>query len=180
MNTLTTFASEAAAEGQQDLFTALGINWQLLIVQVVSFLILFVLLKKLVYPALLKAIDERQAAIEASSEAAKEAQVAAEKAEKDTEAQLSKAKKEAADIIEVAHKEATKMIEEAEAKAGKRAEHIVAQAEVRLASDIADARESLRKEMTTLVATATEKVTRQKLDSKADADLIAAALKEAN
>ena len=178
MNTLTTFANEAAA-GKQDLFTALGINAQLLIVQVVSFLILFILLKKLVYPALLKAIDQRQADIEASSKAAKQAQVAAEKAEEATEEQLKTAKAEAEDIVALAHKEAAKMVEEAEAKAGKRAEHIIAQAESRLATDIAEARTALRKEMATMVADATEKVIRQKLDTKADAQLIEAALKEA-
>lgn len=178
MNPLTLIASEAAAE-QQDLLGALGIDWQLLVIQVISFLILLFALKKLVYPALLKALDERQASIEASASAAKDAQAAAEKAEEATEAQLEKAKKEAAEIVALAHKEATALIEEAETRAGKKADHLIEQAESRLASEVTAARAELRKEVVTLVAQATEVVIGEKLDAKKDAALIERALKEA-
>ena len=70
------------------------------------------------------------------------------------------------------------MVEEAEEKAGKRADHIVESAQTRLAHEVTEARELLRKETTELVAAATEKILRQKLDAKSDSKLIEMALKE--
>ena len=162
---------------QKDLLSALGIDWQLLIIQIVSFLILLFVLKKLVYPSLLKAIDERQASIEASVEAAKDAQIAAEKAGEMTDEKLSEAKESAAYIISTAQKEAAVLLEDAEVRASKKADHLIQQAEARLATDIAEAREMLRKEVVGLVAQATEVVIGEKLDSKKDAALIERALK---
>ncbi|MBC7746886.1 F0F1 ATP synthase subunit B [Pedobacter sp.] len=177
MNALHILASETPA-AQQDLLSALGINWQLLTIQIVSFLILLFVLKKLVYPSLLKALDERQASIEASAKAAKKAQVAAEKAEEATEEQLDEAKKAAADILAIAQKEAVVLLDEAETRASKKADHLIAQAEARLATDVAEARELLRTEVMGLVARATEVVIKEKLDPKKDAALIERALKE--
>lgn len=179
MNALHILAAQDPP-AQKDLLSALGIDWQLLIIQIVSFLILFFLLKKLVYPSLLKAIDERQATINASVEAAKEAQAAAEKAGEVTEEQLTEAKEAAAYIISTAQKEAAALHEEAETRANKRADHIIEQAEARLATDVADARELLRKEVIGLVAQATEVVIGEKLDSNKDVALIERVLKESS
>ena len=66
MTFLSQFASEAAA-ADKDLFSALGIDWRLLILQIIAFLILVVLLGKFVYPWLMKSVDERQAGIEAAA-----------------------------------------------------------------------------------------------------------------
>lgn len=178
MQYLTNFAAEAAASQDAGLLGALGIDWRLLLVQAVGFLILVWLLGKFVYPILIRAIDERQEAIERSSAAAKEAQVAAEKAEETTREQLHEAKAAAAEIIATAHEEASALVEEAEAKAIRRADHIIAQAEARLSTEVAEARTALRKEMVALVAEATEKVIGEKLDAKKDAVLIEQALKE--
>lgn len=177
MQYLTYIASAAAESENSGLLGALGIDWRLLLVQSVSFLILVWLLGKFVYPVLVRAIDERQAAIEKSSQAAKDAQVAAEKAEETTREQLQEAKRSAADIIAAAHSEAGVIVEQAEAKAHRRADHLIVQAEARLNADVAEARESLRKEMVALVAEATEAIIGEKLDSKKDAALIERALK---
>jgi len=54
--------TNAASPG---LLQALGIDWKLLVEQGVGFLILVAILGKFVYPALVKAIDDRRATIEA-------------------------------------------------------------------------------------------------------------------
>lgn len=175
-----TFIASAAAESENSgLLGALGIDWKMLVLQGIGFLVLVWLLGKFVYPTLIRAIDERQAAIERSAEAAKSAQLAAEKAEETTRAELAKAKAAAGDIIATAHKEASAIVEEAEAKAVRRADHIIAQAEARLQTDVAEARASLRKEMTTLVAEAAGVIVGEKIDARKDAALIERALKEA-
>lgn len=171
-------ATETGAEGQAGLFEALGIDAQLIIVQVISFLILFLLLRKFVYPALIKAIDDRKASIEESARAAEEAKSAAETAEANTEKEFAKAKAEAADIVALAQKEASAIMEDAEKRAEKRADHMIASAEARLEQDVNEAREKLKAEMVGLVARATEIVLSEKVDSKTDTALIKKALEE--
>ena len=58
---LTQFASaEAHAAEKADLFSSLGIDWKLLILQTVAFLILLVILRKWVYPPLAAMLDKRE------------------------------------------------------------------------------------------------------------------------
>lgn len=61
---LTVLATTEAA-ASPGLFQALGIDWKLFVEQGIAFLILVLILSKFVYPALVKSIDDRRAAIEA-------------------------------------------------------------------------------------------------------------------
>ncbi|EDK72648.1 ATP synthase F0, B subunit [candidate division TM7 genomosp. GTL1] len=167
------------SHGSSGLFEALGINWQLLGLQALAFVILVVLLGKFVYPKLIGAIDAREKAIFESLEAAQQAESKAEEVEEKVKKLLTEARKEAADIVAVAKKEAAAEVGAAEAKAKKRAEHIVAEAQEQLGQEVNKARLVLRKETTELVALATEKIVREKVDADRDAKLIEAALKEA-
>ena len=170
--------AESHAEGG-GLFSALGIDWQLLGLQGIAFLILVFLLGKFVYPKLVAAIDAREKAISESVEAASKAEAKAEEAQAEVKKVLSDARKEAGEIVATAKKEATAQVEAAEAKAKKRAEHIATEAKEQLAQDITKAKAELRRETTELVALATEKIVRDKLDANRDGKLIEAALKEA-
>ena len=96
VSTLTHFASDGAAG---DIFTALGIDWKTLILQIVAFLILVWLLGKFVYPWLMKSVDERQKNIEEAAKAAKQAQESAAESEAETAELLATARKEAAEIV---------------------------------------------------------------------------------
>lgn len=178
MNSLTTFAE--TAEAQEDIFTALGIDWRLLILQIVAFLILVWLLGKFVYPLLMKSVDERQKNIEEAAQAAKKAQESAAESEAETAELLAEARKEAAEIVATAKGEAADMVATSEAKAKSTAEKIVADAHAQIEKDIDKARRELHDQTLELVALATEKIIRKKLDPKADAALISEALKEAN
>ena len=178
MNFLTTLAATEEAV-QQDLFGALGIDWRLLILQIVAFLILVGLLGKFVYPLLMKSVDERQKNIEEAAKAAKMAQESAADSEAETAKLLAQARKEAAEIVSTAKLEATEMVSTSEAKARSSAEKIVADAHAQVSKDIDKARRELHDETLELIALATEKLIGQKLDSKADQALIADALKGA-
>jgi len=172
------FASEAA-EGNQGLLQALGINGQLFIIQAGAFLILLGLLAKFVYPVLIKAIDNRRATIEAGLEEARESREALDKANDKADQLLAAARKDADAVIKRSQQEAAGLITEAEAKAKVRAERMVADAHKQLESDIAKARRDLKKDTADLVATATERIIREKLDTKKDASLIENSLSEA-
>lgn len=176
--TLLAHAAEPAKEAQDDLLSALGIDWQLLIVQIVAFLLLVWLLGKFVYPWLMKSVDERQKNIEQAAKAAQEAQVSAAESEAQTAKLLRQARKDAAEIVETAKLEATTLASQSEARAKSTAEKIVADAQAQIERDIDKARRELHDETLELIATATEKIVRKKLDKKADESLISDALKE--
>ncbi|NCS82941.1 hypothetical protein GW746_00790, partial [Candidatus Saccharibacteria bacterium] len=82
-----------ATSGSGDLLSALGINWQLLIIQIVAFLLLVALLGRFVYPWLMKSVDQRQKDIEDAKNASIEAQRAAQQSQKDGEALLDEARR---------------------------------------------------------------------------------------
>lgn len=167
------------AEANQDIFSALGIDWRLLILQIVAFLVLVFLLGKFVYPWLMKSVDERQANIEAAAKAATKAQEAAQDSQAETAKLLTEARKEAAEIVSTAKLEATEMVSASEAKAKKTAEKIVADAQAQLSKDVEAAKKELYNETLALVAQTTEKVVASTHDKKADEALIASLLKDA-
>ena len=177
MNFLSTFAE--TTETNEGIFAALGIDWRLLILQIVAFLILVWLLGKYVYPWLMKSVDERQKNIEEAAKAAKKAQESAEQSESATAELLADARKQASEIVATAKLEATEMVTSSEARAKSTAEKIVADAHVQTQKDIDKARRELHDETLELIALTTEKVVRSTHDKKADEALIADMLKEA-
>lgn len=97
---------------------ALGIDWRLLIAQVVNFLILLILLTKFLYKPIVKMLDNRSNKIESGLKAA-------EKSQKD----LAKADVDAEKIREKAYKEANEILVGAKSEAGEEAKKIVSKAE---------------------------------------------------
>ncbi len=175
MNFLTNFAETAASvpEGaSEDIFSALGIDWRLLVLQLVAFIILVWLLGKFVYPWLMKSVDQRQADIEAAATAAKEAQTAANDTQEETARLMAEARKQAAEIVSTAKLEATELSATTEQKARSTAEKIVADAHAQLSKDVEAAKRELHNETIELVALATSKVVGKTLTSKADEALI--------
>jgi len=171
MQTFTQFAAS-------DIFSALGIDWKMLVFQVIGFVILVWLMAKFVYPPLLKTIDKRQEQIEASSEAAKEAEEKAAKASKEITKLLAEARKEASEIVTTAKEEATALASETEAKSKAESERIVAAAQDTIAKEVLAAKKALHNETIELVASATEKVVGKAVNASVDTKVIKAALEE--
>lgn len=178
MDNLILFASTAVEGQSEGLFSALGIDWKLLIEQALAFLILVFLLAKFVYPVLIKAVDGRREQIEAGLKEAQEANEALGKAEEKVADMLATARKDADDMLARTQQEASAVVADAEDKAKARAEQIVVDAREQLERDVRVARETLKKDTVELVALATEKVVGEKLDVQKDSKLITAALQE--
>lgn len=177
MNFLTQFAAtEEAASG--DIMTTLGIHWELLVFQIIAFLILVWALGKFVYPWLMKSVDERQAKIEESVKAAEEAEKKAESVQEDIAKLLKEARTEAKDIVTTAKDEAAAMVADAESKAKSRAEKIVKDAHDQLEKDVIAARKALHNDTIELVALATEKIVGASVNESIDKKIIADAVKE--
>lgn len=172
-----TFAAETGVQ-EKSLFSALGVDWRLLLLQVLAFAVLVWLLGKFVYPPLTRAIDSREQKIAESVAAANEAEARAEKSQKEISKLLKEARAEADEILSRSHAEATAQVAAAEEKAKARAEQIIRDAHVQLQADVAKARTALKKDTAELVAYATERVIREKVDGRKDAELIERALSE--
>lgn len=86
-----------------DVLQTLGIDWRLLLAQLVNFAILLIVLKKFLYKPVMDALEKRSAAIEKSL---RDAQIIEERL-KETERQrvqiIQKTQKQAEEILEHAH-----------------------------------------------------------------------------
>lgn len=176
---ITQFAATDATAGGEDLLSSIGIDWRLLALQALAFLILLAILKKFVYPPLVGVLEKRDADLRASADAAMEAERHAAEAQEMTSELLEKAKQEAADIVATARDEATAMVESAQAKAETKADALLNSAREEISKEVASAKKELESGALELVALATGKVLDEKVDTKKDGQLIAKALKEA-
>lgn len=177
---LTLMAEAAKVEHETPgFFEALGIDWKLLVLQTIAFLVLLWFLGKFVYPPLTKMLDKREADIEAGVKAAQAAEKKADEAKAEVEKLLKAARSEAGDIVATAKEEAAATVEAADTKAKTRAERIVAEAQEQIEKDVLAARKVLRDETMDLVMAATEKVVGTAVSAKVDKDVIADAVKGA-
>jgi F-type H+-transporting ATPase subunit b len=154
----------------------LGIDVKLLTFQIIGFGVLVWFMSKYVFPALIRAVDERQKTIETGLKEAAEAHKALEAAESKADDVLIEARKQAEELLQRSHEEAADVLLGAEAKAKERADQIVVAARTTLAIDVRKAREALKKDMVSLVVAATERVVGEKIDAKKDSELIEKAL----
>lgn len=173
MNT-SFIVAEAATGG----VSALGINWQGFLFQLITFVLVLLLLRKFVYGKLVETLEARRLAVVESLDNAQKAAKDLEATSQKTAELLKKAQMDAAEIVATAQREASKAIEDATTKATKKADHVLEQAQARIDSDIAAAREGLRGEMIDLITKATEKVLQKKIDASTDAAIIKKALED--
>jgi F-type H+-transporting ATPase subunit b len=160
-----------------ELLTKLGIDWKLLIAQIINFLILLFVLYKFAYGPIVAMLEKRQKKIE---QGLKDAEVARKNLEKSEERQkeiLKKARREAREIIEKSHTQAEKSKSEIAAEAKAQAEKILSDARVEIEIEKEKTITEIKSEIGGLVAAATEKVVGEKMDEKKDKRLIEESLK---
>lgn len=172
-NFANTEAAEAASGG---LLGALGIDGRLFITQLIAFLVLLAILKKWVFPPMIRAIDKRQELLDTTMKEAAAARKALEKAESKADDVLVAARKEADALLVRSNDAAAAAVQAAEIRAKERADQIVVDARATLDADVRKAQALLKKEAVTLVAAATEQVIGEKVDAAKDAKLIEKAL----
>lgn len=174
---LSQFAAESAESAGG--LSALGLNLQSFLFQLITFVLVLLILRRFVFGRLVDTIEARRKAVEASLKNAETTADELKKTEAHIAQMMKEARSQADDIVAVAHKEAAVMVEDAETKARKKADHIVAEAQSQLEQDVAKARKAIRTETVQLVASATERLLGEKIDAKRDSALIERALEEA-
>lgn len=163
--------------GDSSIFSALGISGQAFIIQLITFLIAFLVLRQWAFKPILKVLDERRKRIEDGLRLGE--QMEAEKARLDDRVsrELRKARTEADKIITDAETTAKQTVQTAEDTARKRAEEIVKSANEQIEYATKRERERLEREIVELVSDVSEAIIGEKVDAKKDAALIDKALK---
>jgi len=153
-------------------FEQAGVFSSLIFWSLVSFAILFVLLKKYAFPPILEALEEREAKIRNDITSAEQLKEEGQKIKAELEAELKKAHEKANTIVQLAHDEAKKnqeqLIQETQAK--------IKQMQQEAEQEIQNSRNKLFSEIRSYAAELTvasaEKFLNKRLDDKTSQDLI--------
>ena len=150
----------------------LGIDWKLLLAQVVNFVVVLLVLKRFAYQPMLKLLDERTAKIEKGLADAENAGKKLGEMEVREKAVLSEARSEAKRILveadEAAQKRDAAKIAETEARVKK----MLQESESKMVADQKKMLEEAKSELAGTVLLAVEKILREKMDSAKEKELI--------
>jgi F-type H+-transporting ATPase subunit b len=157
---------------------SLGLDGKAFLIQLVTFLLAFWILKRYAFGPIAKVMDQRRKTIEDGVLLGE--QMKKEKTELDDKVadELAKARSEADGIIAQAQDTSRGIVRDAEEKASEKAAGILKSADERIAADTKRARKQLEGELVGLISDATEAIIGEKVDAKKDAQLIDRALKE--
>lgn len=127
------------------------------------FVIVFLILWKFGFPAIVKMIDERKAYIDESLRKAKEANNKLQNIQKEGEAMLHEARDKQAAILREAASTRDAIVEKAQAKANDEGARILAEAKVEIDSQKQAAIRDIRTQVAELSVQIAEKILREKL-----------------
>ena len=156
----------------EELIHKLGIDWKLLVAQIVNFVVLLLILKKFLYKPLINLMNKRREKIIDGLEKAKRGEEEFKKIGELKERELAKIQKEAEEIIkkakEIGDKKQQEILKEAEEKTIK----IIEEAKGRIEIEKEKMLKEVREDIANLVITATEKILEEKIDEKKEKDFI--------
>ena len=143
-----------------------------LIVQMLVFAAFVLFTRKLVWPPLAKALEERQDKIADGLSAAERGKKELELAQHRVKEELKQAKAQSVEIIDKANKRSSQIIEEAKEAAKREAQIQAKLAHEQLLQQINHAKEDLRKQVSKLAISGAEKILMREVDAKANSALL--------
>jgi F-type H+-transporting ATPase subunit b len=171
------FAATEAAEAGGSPLKDLGIDGRSFLVQLITFLLVFVILKKFAFKPITKLLAERRQVIDDGVRMGLKMEKEKAKLDEQVAAITREARHEADKIIANAHKEAREVVREAEKGAQRKVDSMLSDAEARIGEEQAQSRRNLEKELVGLVSEATETIVGEKVDASKDAELVKRAMK---
>jgi F-type H+-transporting ATPase subunit b len=142
----------------------LGFDWKVALANLVNFLIIFYLLRNVVFKKLGKTIKERQEKIQKGLDDAKRAEGALVMAESKKEEILKDAQRESRKITENADIEGKKIVAEAKSLADEEAQKIKEAARLASEREKTEAQKKLEKEYVAMVLDGVEKILKNGID----------------
>jgi F-type H+-transporting ATPase subunit b len=171
------FAAETATEHAEE-GLPLGLSFSAFLIQLITFVLIFFLLKRFAFTPIVKMLDKRHKVIEEGVKHGLEMEKERANQQNETAKIIREARHNADVIISEAKKDGREIVHEAEKSAHKKTEVMLADAEARIHEEADQARRKLEREIAGLVSEATEAVVEEKIDAKKDADLIDRAIKK--
>ena len=156
----------------------LGISWPVLISQLVAFVILFVVLRFVLYKPLLKMLDERSRKIKESLEQADVVKEQSLHAEEEVKKQIQDASKQGQELIARASQNGEEIRKKAQEQAKLDAEGLIVRARQEIKNERDEAIDEIHREFADLTVLAAGKVIGKSLDKTSHQELIDKVLKE--
>ena len=145
----------------------------------VSFAVLFFILARFAWPAIIKMLEERAEMIDKGVVYAQNAKQQLDNAKVEAQRFIDEARQQQAEILREAAKMKTQIIEEAKGAAAVEAKKVMDQAQVAIEQSRKESEHQLRMEMSAFALSIAEKVVRKNLsEDKAQTDLVAKLLNE--
>ena len=138
-----------------------------LIGQIITFFVFVWACMKFIWPVVIKAMRDRQAAIAEGLAASERAAESLDSAKGQVAAALDEAKQEAARILELARQRGAQMVEEAQAVARDEGERIKEAARAEIDQEVNRAKEQLRGRIATLAVNGAERILETTVDAAA-------------
>ncbi len=156
----------------------LGVSWQAFVVQLLTFLIIFLILRQWAFKPILKVLRERRELIEGGVALGEKMRAEEAKLEEEVAKKLHSARQQADALLADAETEVREKFQAGEESAQKRAEVILKEAAEQIKQATERERTKLEKEIVGLVSEVSEAIIHEKVDATKDAQLIDKALRE--
>jgi F-type H+-transporting ATPase subunit b len=140
----------------------------LLVWTLLAFLVVFFLLKKYAWPAIIKGLTERENGIAEALETAEKVKAEMAQLKNENEALLAKAREERAQLLKEARETRDKIVNEAKDLAKTEANKIILEAQAAINQQKLAALTDVKNQVGNLVIEVSEKVLRRELANKAD------------
>lgn len=151
---------------------ALGVDWKSLVIQLITFVLAFLVLRKWAFKPIIKILDQRRQLIEDGVKLGEKMRLDESALEAKIDQTLHQTRAQADQIISDANNTAKQLMRDAEGKAKSKAELILSEAKEKTSLELSRAKRQLESEMVNLVAQATSAVLDEKVDAQKDQGLI--------
>jgi F-type H+-transporting ATPase subunit b len=158
MNSILFAAAAGSGNPIVDIAHDFGVTWQLLISQIVLFIIVLIALKKFAYGPVLKVLEERRQRIAEGLANAEKIKLELTGAQAKAQEILNQASQQGSRLIEEARQSAARVLEQESQKAVAAAQDIVEKARQASEAELVRMKAELRREVGRLVAATTAKV----------------------
>ena len=163
---VTAAEAEVASGGTvTEIVKKFGIDWQIMVAQIVNFCIVALILWQFAFKRVLATVEDRQKKIADGLQYAEEMKYQLAEAEKQKAATLKKASQEASKILEMAQRQAKNLLEKETAQTALKVENMLRKAQEAIDAEREHMRTEVRKEMTDLVVKTTTAVLSKQLSS---------------
>lgn len=157
---------------------ALGIDWKILVAQLVNFLILYFLLSKFAFGPLIKMLESRRKNVEVSEKTVKAIEQEKAKLDETVKTTVAKAKKEAQTIIAASQKSMKEEIATAKKESEARSAKLLADTKQQIEAMKKETKAELSREIGMLVVQATQRVIESDLSQQEKDTITSSIVKE--